>query len=161
MCGRLLFLRDLSAPTRPPFLELQEDPSFGIADDLTAYKTKAVRAWLAAQSEGTMHYLLTYSSSLNQVEFRLPASNATALRNIFTSTTELKKARNSSSVHCLGGWKPCRTSPGQPPASPSLSVADIPPPLCARAQRTTRSTHPRWHGTPPSASVRRAGSASE
>ena len=53
----LLFLSDPSAPTRPPFFELQDDCCFGIADDLTAHKTKAVPAWLAAHPGGTMHYM--------------------------------------------------------------------------------------------------------
>jgi phospholipase/lecithinase/hemolysin len=39
-----------------------------VGDNLSAHKTKAVKAWLAAHPRVTMHYTPTYSRWLNQLE---------------------------------------------------------------------------------------------
>lgn len=63
-----------------------------ILDNLSAHKTKAVQAWLAAHPRVTMHYTPTYSSWLNQVESWFARIERDCIaRGIFTSTRELKK----------------------------------------------------------------------
>lgn len=63
-----------------------------IADNLSAHKTKAVGAWLAAHPRVTMHYTPTYSSWLNQVELWFAKIERDMIaRGIFTSTTDLRR----------------------------------------------------------------------
>lgn len=63
-----------------------------IVDNLSAHKTKAVRAWLDAHPRVTMHYTPTYSSWLNQVESWFARIERDCIaRGIFTSTTDLKR----------------------------------------------------------------------
>lgn len=63
-----------------------------IADNLSAHKTKAVKAWLAANPRVTMHYTPTYSSWLNQVELWFSKIERDMIaRGIFTSTTDLRR----------------------------------------------------------------------
>lgn len=63
-----------------------------IVDNLSAHKTKAVQAWLAAHPRVTMHYTPTYSSWLNQVESWFARIERDCIaRGIFTSTTDLKR----------------------------------------------------------------------
>ena len=63
-----------------------------IVDNLSAHKTKAVQAWLAAHPRVTMHYTPTYSSWLNQVERWFARIERDCIaRGIFTSTTDLRR----------------------------------------------------------------------
>lgn len=63
-----------------------------IADNLSAHKTKAVQAWLAAHPHVTMHYTPTYSSWLNQVELWFAKIERDCIaRGIFTSTADLRR----------------------------------------------------------------------
>lgn len=63
-----------------------------IVDNLSAHKTNAVQAWLAAHPRVTMHYTPTYSSWLNQVESWFARIERDCIaRGIFTSTTDLKR----------------------------------------------------------------------
>lgn len=63
-----------------------------IADNLSAHKTKAVDAWLAAHPRVTLHYTPTYSSWLNQVELWFAKIERDCIaRGIFTSTTDLRR----------------------------------------------------------------------
>ena len=63
-----------------------------IVDNLSAHKTKAVQAWLAAHPRVTMHYTPTYSSWLNQVESWFARIERDGIaRGIFTSTTDLRR----------------------------------------------------------------------
>lgn len=63
-----------------------------IADNLSAHKTKAVDAWLAANPRVTIHYTPTYSSWLNQVELWFSKIERDMIaRGIFTSTTDLRR----------------------------------------------------------------------
>ncbi len=63
-----------------------------IADNLSAHKTKAVDAWLAAHPRVTLHYTPTYSSWLNQVELWFAKIERDVIaRGIFTSTTDLRR----------------------------------------------------------------------
>jgi len=63
-----------------------------IADNLSAHKTKAVAAWLAAHPRVTLHYTPTYSSWLNQVELWFAKIERDLIaRGIFTSTTDLRR----------------------------------------------------------------------
>ena len=63
-----------------------------IADNLSAHKTKAVHAWLAAHPRVQMHYTPTYSSWLNQVELWFAKIERDCIaRGIFTSTADLRR----------------------------------------------------------------------
>ena len=63
-----------------------------IADNLSAHKTKAVQAWLAAHPRVHLHYTPTYSSWLNQVELWLAQIERDCIaRGIFTSTADLRR----------------------------------------------------------------------
>jgi transposase len=63
-----------------------------IADNLSAHKTKAVQAWLAAHPRVTLHFTPTYSSWLNQVELWFAKIERDCIaRGIFTSTTDLRR----------------------------------------------------------------------
>lgn len=63
-----------------------------IADNLSAHKTKAVDAWLAAHPRVTIHYTPTYSSWLNQVELWFAKIERDMIaRGIFTSTADLRR----------------------------------------------------------------------
>lgn len=63
-----------------------------IVDNLSAHKTKAVQAWLAAHPRVTMHYTPTYSSWLNQVELWFAKIERDCIaRGIFTSTADLRR----------------------------------------------------------------------
>ena len=63
-----------------------------IADNLSAHKTKAVQAWLAAHPRVHMHYTPTYSSWLNQVELWYAKIERDCIaRGIFTSTADLRR----------------------------------------------------------------------
>jgi transposase len=63
-----------------------------VVDNLSAHKTKAVQAWLAAHPRVTMHYTPTYSSWLNQVESWFARIERDCIaRGIFTSTTDLRR----------------------------------------------------------------------
>jgi len=63
-----------------------------IADNLSAHKTKAVAAWLAAHPRVTLHYTPTYSSWLNQVELWFAKIERDLIaRGIFTSTADLRR----------------------------------------------------------------------
>lgn len=63
-----------------------------IADNLSAHKTKAVDAWLAANPRVTMHYTPTYSSWLNQIELWFSKIERDMIaRGIFTSTADLSR----------------------------------------------------------------------
>ena len=63
-----------------------------IADNLSAHKTKAVAAWLAAHPRVTMHYTPTYSSWLNQIELWFAKIERDMIaRGIFTSTADLRR----------------------------------------------------------------------
>jgi transposase len=63
-----------------------------IADNLSAHKTKAVQAWLAAHPRVHMHYTPTYSSWLNQVELWFAKIERECIaRGIFTSTADLRR----------------------------------------------------------------------
>jgi transposase len=61
-----------------------------VVDNLSAHKTKAVQAWLAAHPLVTMHYTPTYSRWLNQAESWFARIERDCFaRGIFTSTTDL------------------------------------------------------------------------
>ncbi len=63
-----------------------------IADNLSAHKTKAVNAWLAAHPRVHMHYTPTYSSWLNQIELWFAKIERDMIvRGIFTSTADLRR----------------------------------------------------------------------
>jgi transposase len=63
-----------------------------IADNLSAHKTKAVQAWLAAHPRVHLHYTPTYSSWLNQVELWFAKIERDCIaRGIFTSTADLRR----------------------------------------------------------------------
>lgn len=63
-----------------------------ICDNLSAHKTKAVKAWLAAHPRVSIHYTPTYSSWLNQVEIWFAKIQRDLIeRGIFTSTTDLRR----------------------------------------------------------------------
>ena len=63
-----------------------------IVDNLSAHKTKAVKAWLTAHPRVTMHYTPTYSSWLNQVEAWFGRIERDCIaRGIFTSTQDLRR----------------------------------------------------------------------
>jgi len=63
-----------------------------IVDNLSAHKTNAVHAWVAAHPRVTMHYTPTYSSWLNQVESWFARIERDCIaRGIFTSTTDLRR----------------------------------------------------------------------
>jgi transposase len=63
-----------------------------IADNLSAHKTKAVEAWLAAHPRVTLHYTPTYRSWLNQVELWFAKIERDLIaRGIFTSTHDLRR----------------------------------------------------------------------
>jgi transposase len=63
-----------------------------IADNLSAHKTKAVVAWLAAHPRVTLHYTPTYSSWLNQVELWFAKIERDVIaRGIFTSAADLRR----------------------------------------------------------------------
>ena len=63
-----------------------------ICDNLSAHKTKAVRAWLAAHPRVTIHYTPTYSSWLNQVELWFAKIERDLIaRGVFTSVTDLRR----------------------------------------------------------------------
>lgn len=63
-----------------------------IADNLSAHKTKAVEAFLAAHPNVHMHFTPTYSSWLNQVELWFAKIERDVItRGVFTSVTDLKR----------------------------------------------------------------------
>jgi len=63
-----------------------------IADNLSAHKTKDVRAWLTVHPRVTLHYTPTYSSWLNQVELWFAKIERDCIaRGIFTSTADLRR----------------------------------------------------------------------
>jgi transposase len=63
-----------------------------ICDNLSAHKTKAVRAWLDAHETVAIHYTPTYSSWLNQVEAWFSKIQRDLIaRGIFTSTIDLRR----------------------------------------------------------------------
>jgi transposase len=63
-----------------------------ICDNLSAHKTKAVRAWLEEHTLIEIHYTPTYSSWLNQVEIWFSKIQRDLIsRGIFTSTTDLRR----------------------------------------------------------------------
>lgn len=72
-----------------------------ILDNLSAHKTKAVRAWLAAHPNVHFHFTPTYSSWLNQVELWFAKIERDVIaRGIFTSTTDLaRKLRQYITLH--------------------------------------------------------------
>ena len=63
-----------------------------ILDNLSAHKTKAVRAWQAAHPHVHFHFTPTYSSWLNQVELWFAKIERDVIaRGIFTSVPDLRK----------------------------------------------------------------------
>jgi transposase len=63
-----------------------------ICDNLSAHKTRAVRAWLTAHPQVTLHYTPTYSSWLNQVELWFAKIERDCIaRGIFTSVADLRR----------------------------------------------------------------------
>lgn len=63
-----------------------------ICDNLSAHKTKDVRAWLDEHPSIAIHYTPTYSSWLNQVEIWFSKIQRDLIgRGIFTSTTDLRQ----------------------------------------------------------------------
>ena len=63
-----------------------------IADNLSAHKTKQVSAFLEAHPKVHMHFTLTYSSWLNQVELWFAKIERDVIaRGVFTSLTDLKR----------------------------------------------------------------------
>jgi transposase len=72
-----------------------------ILDNLSAHKTKAVRAWLAAHPNVHFHFTPTYSSWLNQVELWFAKIERDLIaRGIFTSVPDLrKKLRQYITLH--------------------------------------------------------------
>ena len=63
-----------------------------IADNLSAHKTKAVAAFLAANPRVTIHYTPTYSSWLNQVEIWFSKIQRDVIsRGIFSSKNDLRR----------------------------------------------------------------------
>jgi len=63
-----------------------------ILDNLSAHKTKAVEAWLAAHRHVRFHFTPTYSSWLNQVELWFAKIERDLIaRGIFTSVSDLRK----------------------------------------------------------------------
>lgn len=63
-----------------------------ICDNLSAHKTKAVKAWLDEHPSVQIHYTPTYSSWLNQVEIWFAKIQRDLItRGIFTSTTDLRR----------------------------------------------------------------------
>jgi len=63
-----------------------------ILDNLSAHKTKAVRAWQAAHPNVHFHFTPTYSSWLNQVELWFAKIERDLIaRGIFTSVPDLRK----------------------------------------------------------------------
>ena len=72
-----------------------------ILDNLSAHKTKAVRAWQAAHPHVHFHFTPTYSSWLNQVELWFAKIERDVIaRGIFTSVPDLrKKLRQYITLH--------------------------------------------------------------
>jgi len=63
-----------------------------IGDNLSAHKTRAVRDWLTAHPQVTIHYTPTYSSWLNQVELWFAKIERDCIaRGIFTSVADLRR----------------------------------------------------------------------
>jgi transposase len=63
-----------------------------IVDNLSAHKTKAVKAWLDANPNVEIHYTPTYSSWLNQVELWFAKIERDCIaRGIFTSADDLRR----------------------------------------------------------------------
>ena len=63
-----------------------------ICDNLSAHKTRTVRAWLEEHPSVEIHYTPTYSSWLNQVEIWFSKIQRDLIgRGIFTSTTDLRR----------------------------------------------------------------------
>ncbi len=63
-----------------------------IVDNLSAHKTRAVAAWLAAHPRVHLHFTPTYSSWLNQVELWFAKIERDMIaRGIFTSTADLRR----------------------------------------------------------------------
>src|SRR3982751_5758142 len=63
-----------------------------IADNLSAHKTKQVDAFLAAHANVHLHFTLTYSSWLNQVELWFAKMERDVIsRGVFTSVLDLKR----------------------------------------------------------------------
>ena len=63
-----------------------------ICDNLSAHKTRAVRDWLTAHPQVTIHYTPTYSSWLNQVEIWFAKIEHECIaRGIFTSVADLRR----------------------------------------------------------------------
>src|SRR6185369_7464167 len=72
-----------------------------ILDNLSAHKTKAVAAWLAAHPHVHFHFTPTYSSWLNQVELWFAKIERDLIaRGIFTSVANLRlKLRQYITLH--------------------------------------------------------------
>ena len=72
-----------------------------ILDNLSAHKTKAVRAWQATHPHVHFHFTPTYSSWLNQVELWFAKIERDVIaRGIFTSVPDLrKKLRQYITLH--------------------------------------------------------------
>lgn len=72
-----------------------------ILDNLSAHKTKAVRAWQASHPNVHFHFTPTYSSWLNQVELWFAKIERDVIaRGIFTSVPDLrKKLRQDIALH--------------------------------------------------------------
>ncbi len=63
-----------------------------ICDNLSAHKTPAVRAWVAAHPRVTLHYTPTYASWLNQIELWFAKIERDLIaRGIFTSVADLRR----------------------------------------------------------------------
>jgi hypothetical protein len=63
-----------------------------IVENLSAHKTKAVRAWLDANPDVKIHYTPTYNSWLNQVELWFAKIERDCIaRGIFTSADDLSR----------------------------------------------------------------------
>lgn len=86
-CAEFLTFLEQVLVTAPPRKRIHF-----VVDNLSAHKTKAVRAWLAAHPRVTMHYTPTYSSWLNQVEAWFGRIERDCIaRGIFTSTHDLRR----------------------------------------------------------------------
>jgi transposase len=63
-----------------------------ICDNLSAHKARAVRDWLTAHHQVTIHYTPTYSSWLNQVELWFAKIERDCIaRGIFTSVADQRR----------------------------------------------------------------------
>jgi transposase len=62
-----------------------------IADNLSAHKSQPAKAFLDAHSNVHLHFTLTYSSWLNQVEWFSKIERDVIARGEFTSRPDLKR----------------------------------------------------------------------